>query len=306
MGRKTGLNRGAERRAASPRRVALAGLGPSAVFCLTAALVAALWAPAIVSHTRDYAPAGARLRVRLALHAASRATFAPTPGVTESPNWAGYVDVAQRRHSFTRVSAQVVVPRALCRDPHNGDKYGNDASTWVGFDGWSYSADSVEQVGIDSYCNRHTPAYDAWYEDYPKPPVFLHVPVRAGDSLRLSVAYHDGVYTVRVQDITEGWTRARSFVCAAAGSCPRSSAEVLVEDPGAAPASDLTDYGLVTFNGAQASTEDAITSGLGLAYAGHWSAQVTQMADINNNLMAVPCCLGALGKSFSVRWDAWN
>lgn len=48
---------------------------------------------------------------------------------------------------------------------------------------------TVEQDGILAACAGTRPVYAAWYEMFPRPPVYKHITVRPGSSIVASVFY---------------------------------------------------------------------------------------------------------------------
>ena len=108
---------------------------------------------------------------------------------------------------------------------------------WVGIDG--DPSPTVEQDGTASDCAGSVASYYAWYELYAQsgsPPnggaeVELPTssyPVVAGDLMSASVSVVSGVWTLYIDDSTEGWTSTTH----ASWSAPvESSAEWVVERP---------------------------------------------------------------------------
>jgi hypothetical protein len=173
-------------------------------------------------------------------------------GLVQSANWSGYaVTYANGTTAFSNVGGSWVEPTATC----SGNQQ-QDASFWVGIDGFQKTAKTVEQIGTDSDCNKATkkvpggPTYYAWWELYPKLPVNLSsatFPVTPGDTMTASVVRSGGSFTLTIQDITTG----RTF--SAPGETPTttpagSSAEWIAESP----TSKLADFGIVSFFGAAA------------------------------------------------------
>jgi hypothetical protein len=160
----------------------------------------------------------------------SRAEPATT---VESGNWSGY---AVKGSTYTHVATTVVVPKLTCTSTDAS------AATWVGLDG--YSNKTVEQTGIATQCQGGAPAYSAWYETYPNPPVYYSNPVVPGDVMKESVTATTGdSFTLALSDVTQGWSRTTTQRVAAA---KRASAEVIVEAPseGGVPV-PLADFGTV-------------------------------------------------------------
>jgi hypothetical protein len=164
------------------------------------------------------------------------AASAPATVVT-STSWAGY---AATGSTYTSVTTTFTVPKVTC-PASSTDAY---AAFWAGLDG--YSSSSAEQAGVAVECADGTADYFAWYEVYPANAVYLSNPVKAGDVMTITVAFSGtDTYTFTFENVTEGWTKT---VKVAASGNPRSSAEIIVEDPadsgGTAP---LAKFGSVTF-----------------------------------------------------------
>jgi len=123
--------------------------------------------------------------------------------------------------TYTSVTATWVQPKTTCTSP---TAY---VSFWVGLDG--IISNQVEQIGTQVVCTAGVPAYSAWYEVYPAPPVIISKPVKPGDTLTASVVYTaTNKFTLTITNATEGWTA--TFVKSL--SAPRSSAEIFVQGPG--------------------------------------------------------------------------
>ena len=165
---------------------------------------------------------------------------APNHRVTRSTssNWSGY---AATGSTFSTVSATWKQPSASCT---SATTY---SSFWVGLDG--DGSTTVEQTGTDADCSGGTPRYYAWYEMYPKFPVNLSMPVRAGDTIAASVTTDGkGNFTLTIRNTTTG----RSFSTTQRLKHARlASAEVIAEAPsssgGVLP---LANFGTVGFSAA--------------------------------------------------------
>jgi hypothetical protein len=174
--------------------------------------------------------------------AASAVTRPPFIGIgadgttRTSENWSGY---AATGSAYTSVSADWTQPAGTCS---SGDTY---AGFWVGLDG--YTSRSVEQTGTETDCIGGTPQYGAWYEMYPAASVSFSNPVAAGDHFTASVTASGDTFTLKISDLTAGWTHTVTKTSAVA---KKSSAEVIAEAPcctvggGILP---LTNFGTVRF-----------------------------------------------------------
>jgi hypothetical protein len=108
--------------------------------------------------------------------------------------------------------------------------------------------DQVEQAGATSDCDNGAANYYAWYETYPQPQQIIDDPVAPGDSFTAVTEYIGGSdFLLSVTDQTENWTYS---TVQSVPNAPRSSAEVIAEDPedpsgGYWP---LADFGTVQFS----------------------------------------------------------
>ncbi len=135
-----------------------------------------------------------------------------------STNWSGYAATGSK---FTSVSSSWVQPSVSC---NSTDTYSAD---WVGLDG--YNNATVEQTGTLAACIGGTPEYSAWYEVYPKPPVYFSSVVTPGDQMKASVTANSATsFTMSISDVTAGWSHT---VTKSVSGAARSSAEVIVEAP---------------------------------------------------------------------------
>lgn len=207
-------------------RQVLARLGTLAAGAtLTAGLVLAAPAAALAA-APVFAPAS---------HAATRT--AHTAGFNiNGYNWGGY---AATGSGFTSVAATWTEPTATCNSVN--DLY----APWVGIDG--YGSSTVEQTGVATDCSSGHAVYQAWYEMYPKAPVYLSTssyPVSPGNSITASVTYAGSSnYTLKLVNNSRGWTYTTTKKLT---SARRLSAEVIIESPtGAYPR-----FGTLTFTGA--------------------------------------------------------
>jgi hypothetical protein len=174
----------------------------------------------------------------------------------DSLNWAGYA-VSRSHVTFRAVRATFFVPYLDCaKSP--GVALSSD---WVGFDGFSARADSVEQGGIAANCSAAGKAsYFGWYEMFPRAEVRVSLAVAAGDSITATVSYDgkDTDYKITLTDNTRGSRFSVLRKCPhvrVAGklvSCPRSSAEVISEAPATETGKHLViaalaDYGAISY-----------------------------------------------------------
>ncbi|HXQ61290.1 MAG TPA: G1 family glutamic endopeptidase [Acidimicrobiales bacterium] len=185
-----------------------------------------------------------------------RPTLSPEVGAMSLSNWAGYI-AAGTTGEFTTASADWVVASVTCLS--NQDLY----APWVGIDG--YGDATVEQTGVETTCASGSPVSEAWYELYPKSPVFISEPVSTGDAFSASVSYSTArkKFTVTITDVTKGWTKT---VTKAHKSAKRMSAEAVIEAPGSVkdyPSITGVNFTDVLFNGADLSTFSPVPSDSG-------------------------------------------
>jgi hypothetical protein len=185
--------------------------------------------------------------------AASAATNAPVAGLTRhmalsrelnastsSTNWAGYYAAGG---TYNQVSSSWIQPAVDCAvNPTS------HSSFWGGLDG--VTDDQVEQEGATSDCDNGTASYFAWYETFPQPEQIIDDPVAPGDSMTAVTEYIGGSeFLFTVTDHTQNWTYS---TVQSVPNAPRSSAEVIAEDPGDPSGGvwPLADFGTVQFNDA--------------------------------------------------------
>jgi hypothetical protein len=212
-------------------------------------------------HMRILEQASASAAVRIGLVAASTAAlalaaaagpaaaaapafgYAPAPAIgaplASSSGWGGY---AATNGKFTSIVGTWVEPKVTCTSDNNL------FAPWVGIDG--YGSQTVEQTGAQVSCSSGSPVYSAWYEMYPKAPVYLSktkYPVAANDSLTGSVtAAGGGEYKITLKDTTKGW----SYSTTQKLSAQDVSAEAIIESPTASyPNFTACKFSGITVNG---------------------------------------------------------
>jgi hypothetical protein len=231
---------------------------------------------------------------------ASAAGASVAGGYAVSNRWSGYV-VQERGLRFDRVSASWRVPGASCTSSQPGA-----ALAWVGLGGADEAR--LEQVGTQTGCGPPSKAgpglaYSAaWWEILPLPQQYLARSINPGDLVRASVTLAGRLVTMRLTDVTEGWT---SITRRRPRTVTTSSADWIVEDPASCPGQLITpncpeapfaEYKPVTFTSAEAGT----TSGLaGPITDPHWFALKYGLI-ARRRLLSWPSMLNAQGTGFSV------
>jgi hypothetical protein len=215
-----------------------------------------------------------------------------------SANWSGYA-VETHAGAVSYVAGSWVVPTAAS-DVNNGYSV-----SWVGIDGATSS--TVEQIGTQAdFLNGHA-FYNAWYQMYPSAPVFLTMPVTAGDAISASVSYAATTgFTLTINDSM--WSQQFS-TSQNASSAQRSSAEWIVEAPiikegFSYQIAKLADFGSETFTGAQATISGAPgPSPVNTSWPNTQLYQV-DMASRNGSLKDSTSALDSTGTSFTVTFAA--
>jgi len=217
-------------------------------------------------------------------------------GKSSSTDWAGYAVTGSALRS---VSGSWKQPAVTC--PVN---QAQQASFWVGIDGFSPSDPTVQQIGTDSDCTRMagkttgTPNYYAWYEMYPQDVVYISkslYPVFPGDVIGTHVSHSGTTYTLSISDTTRRW--AFTTVQVATTTPLNSSGEWIVEAPcsAATPCSTLplADFRTIAMSGV---VDGSTISGSGLSV--HQITMVTP----GGTVKAAPSALSTSGGTFTVNW----
>jgi Peptidase A4 family len=145
---------------------------------------------------------------------------------TESYNWAGYADVATKAGTFTKVSGSWTAPSVTCsaEDELTAD--------WVGLDGATSAAPTVEQDGTFGWCYEGTPVYFTWYEVYPTTAILeVGTTLKPGDKISASVTRSGTSYTMKVTDATTSSASFTKKATCAATTCLDETAEWISERP---------------------------------------------------------------------------
>ncbi len=266
--------------------------GAAAVGALTVALTAGAFASlpgsgTVAAPSHGSAPALASLRPGTPARAVSggqvqaAATLANSVTAKQSSNWAGYA-AYNGTTTFRLVSAHFTVPYLDCNGVTATD--GAWSSHWVGLDG--YKSATVEQTGLLAGCNGSTPEYDAWWEMYPKFPIYPSITVHAGNAIDMSVYYHSTThqFTLNFSDTTNGQKFSKTVSCPSGSTCHRNSAEVISEAPYDTQISNLTplaDFQAASFTNAHITNTSGTHSG-GFRSSGWNTYAITQISDGSN------------------------
>jgi Peptidase A4 family len=166
---------------------------------------------------------------------AQAAGFGPLVRSFQGSNWGGYVATGSK---FTTITGSWTEPQVTC------NTYNDLFAPWVGVDG--YGSQSVEQTGVQTDCSSGAPVFSAWYEMYPKAPVFWSNPVSAGDSFTGTVTDNSGRYTITLTDNTRGWTVRTQQTYRGRDA----SAEAVIESPTQSyPSFSQLNFSGITVNG---------------------------------------------------------
>lgn len=223
-------------------------------------------------------------------------------GTFISNNWAGYAVTARGGKTIPQVNDTFTIPSVNCgaSDIGTGGAYVAD---WAGLDGLVDG--TVEQEGIDVYCasTASAPAYVAWYEMFPSPPVTFTGAVSPGDAISVETQRVGSNYVLSLTDVTTDAGFTTTQACPTGSVCKDNSAEVITEDPGGAVTEgiDLPDFGLDNQTGVRAHTYTGLSGGF--QSCTFWAAQTVQMEDPSSSLMAVLSSLEG-GQAFNVTYRA--
>jgi len=216
----------------SLKRVLVPALGASFACAALALLPAASHAATNHASTNHATTSHANVRFGH-IGSATRASTAAAKGFNiNGYNWSG---AAKTGSGFTSVKSTWTEPSVTCNST-------NDLmAPWVGIDG--YGTNTVEQTGVATDCSSGHPVYQAWYEMYPKAPVYYSLssyPVGAGDKINATVSRSGSTYTLTLNNSTKGWTKTTVQTA----NDRNGSAEVIIESPTAA----YPKFGTVSFS----------------------------------------------------------
>lgn len=222
-----------------------------------------------------------------------------------SQNWAGYVASGTR---FRYVQATFTVPSMNCKKTPGTAKAPAMFADWVGLDGLAGAGlITVEQDGISGQCVRGAASYNAWWETYPKAPVYPRMTVSPGNVIKVTVYYSSAArqYQLTLRDLSNGEGFTTSRRCGAR-SCRNASAEVITESPSVAVNSNrlypFADCGTSSFR--NIAVTDAAGHRGGFASA-DWRNTELVMADAASHVKAATSGLSH-GTAFKTVWERAN
>jgi hypothetical protein len=243
--------------------------------------------------------------IALALGFALAAPSSSVADASLSSNWAGYA-VHRAGVSFRAVSATWRQPAAHCTTP-----YSTYEASWVGIGGYNRNSNALEQIGTELDCSGSGAVTSAaWYELVPAPSRRIRMTVEPGDTISASVTVVGHRVTLKLTDRT----RQRSFYrTVTVASVDVRSAEWIVEAPSSCAGNNscrtlpLTDFGTVSFSGANATTT---TGRRGSISHGPWGTSRITLApaggaSIANGVagQAKPTALSGGGSAFQVAYS---
>jgi hypothetical protein len=173
-------------------------------------------------------------------------------------NWSGYAATAGE--PFLAVQSSFVQPAVSC------PVAGAWTLFWVGFDG--FQNNTVEQAGTAAYCRSSNvqPDYYAWWEMYPTNAIqVMPLTIKAGDKIHAQASYlpSSASYSLMVTDTTTKQHYKEVARCAANLTCPRASADWIVERPtrGDGSYTPLANWSTIKLGGDRAATTTAVVNG---------------------------------------------
>lgn len=214
-------------------------------------------------------------------------TMKKAGGTAYTESWAGYTASGPK---FRYIKATIVVPTANCRETSNGWAY-----EWIGLDGTIRPNSTVEQDGIAVECYHSRAYYAAWYETFPKLPVFTNTAIFPGDHIVTTVYYnranHLYRFTLTNEANGEGFD---TFQRCALSSCRNASAEVITESPCKTTSCttfiNLADYKTVHYGNVTITDYAGQRSGLD---SSHWTTTRDVMEDLSGHLKSGTSGLGS-------------
>src|SRR6266702_3421620 len=251
-------------------------------------------APGIRDCRCAFARFGARSSLAPARHTRQGGEWRPGPGGGDARQLGhckavfqlGGIRRVQRNHHLPPSVRTLhrALPRLQWRHGHRRRVVVPLGRAWVGLDG--YKSATVEQTGLLAGCNGSTPEYDAWWEMYPKFPIYPSITVHAGNAIDMSVYYHSTThqFTLNFSDTTNGQKFSKTVSCPSGSTCHRNSAEVISEAPYDTQISNLTplaDFQAASFTNAHITNTSGTHSG-GFRSSGWNTYAITQISDGSN------------------------
>ncbi len=211
------------------------------------------------------------------LNAPARRNAGADQDDTDSNNWSGQLLVGS---TFTAVVGEWTVPAVVPSTATEAD------ADWIGIGGDGIS--ELIQTGTTSVTGGGSTSYYAWYELLPAQPVSIRLPepVTPGDEMLAEIEETStNVWYVGIEDVTKGWTAARTFTYTAGQA---NSAEWISERPLDAVTHQyvtLADFGSVRFHDMRFTAADPTatrltavtmkTAGQVIAYPGNVTSTTT-------------------------------
>jgi len=222
----------------------------------------------------------------------------PAHGTLTSQNWAGYVDVACRTCTLRFVTASFTLPSVNCARSPNGSL----AGFWAGLDG--VTGTTVEQIGAIAGCSRGAASYAAFYEMYPKDPVYFSG-VSPGDAIKVSVYFNASTHRwqLRLSDMTTGGSISTAQRCPSGSRCRNADAEVITEIPStrSGTTAPLADFGQVRYRAIQVTSQRGLKGAM--TSNGQWTTHAIDMQDSAGHNLAQPGP-ARTGQAFRITWYA--
>jgi hypothetical protein len=187
---------------------------------------------------------------------------------TYSMNWSGYI-TSPSSGTYDESQTEFKIPSVSCaKDPNSA------VSFWPGIDGTDQK--TVEQLGIQAYCDGTTPKYIQWVEEYPGPAYEIEnsasvpFPVGPGDEIIASVQDISAgtEYQFTMQDVTKNWAYQYTSDMPDGTTGEDLTSEVITETPTteAGYLTPLADFGSVAFTGSEYNSSTLLSSSNSSAY----------------------------------------
>jgi hypothetical protein len=214
----------------------------------------------------------------------------------KSLNWSGYAVQTSfplpLPGSVSDVRGDWKVPAVSCAG--SGNSY---SAAWVGIDG--YAGATVEQVGTRQDCISGAPAYSAFYEMFPLPPVVIPVAIRGGDQVSAGVTA-TSLSTFQLQ-LTNTTTGAAFSTNQTGLLALRQSAEWIMERSavnGSGVLLPVSNFGSVAFRNLSVTVNGRV----GDVNDFGWQYKQIDLAGAGGNTLADATGLQASGDRFKVNW----